>query len=392
MLSKWRKPWLWARLLLVFVVATALTVVGLMTFSGGTYVFYTMAMVLLPAMLPLVELVLIWELNIPQNLSLWDVMLYFLLGGILSLLLSMAGHYILSNFSLELADCAPLSEEPGKLMAFFLDGDDDPATWARQRAFLREESGMSKENAEAVLDALWQAMDWHRPKPSQPEPAPEKQAEVKVDPKYRREYVDTRRPDSSAEAASPKVDPKYQKEYVDTSRLKPPGQRENAVPFDELPKRPNPAPAGASGPASPVTPAAPPVRQGRSKLIPLLIAAAWIVVNVILSNGEKAGDAMTRIQNGEYPLLIALAVPLVAALFVCAKNAPRLLKGLGVVVLGFAAGYNWMLSLYLLDKNHLNMDLVFGKAAGSDIASILTVLTGLIVMIPAGRACAHVKH
>ena len=119
MLNKWRKPWLWTRLLLVFAAMTALTVIGLTAFSGE-YIFYTLAMVLLPTMLPLVELVLLWELNIPQNLSLWDVILCFFLGGILSLLLSMAGFYLLGNISPEWAQYAPLAEEPGKLIAILL--------------------------------------------------------------------------------------------------------------------------------------------------------------------------------------------------------------------------------------------------------------------------------
>ena len=119
MLNKWRKPWLWTRLLLVFVIMAALTVLGLIAFRTQP-IFYTMAMVLLPITLPLTELVLLWELNIPQNLSLWDVIKYFLIGGILSLLFSIAGFYILGHIDPELGQYAPLAEEPGKLIAILI--------------------------------------------------------------------------------------------------------------------------------------------------------------------------------------------------------------------------------------------------------------------------------
>ena len=123
MLSKWRKPWLWTRLLLVFIALTAVALVGLHFFSGEG-IFYTLAMVMVPLALPLVELVLIWELNIPQNVSLWDIIIYFLLGGFLSLLFSIAGVYIAGSINPQIVEnasiVAPLAEEPGKLIAVLI--------------------------------------------------------------------------------------------------------------------------------------------------------------------------------------------------------------------------------------------------------------------------------
>ena len=121
MLSKWRKPWLWTRLLLVFAIMLVLTVLGLIFFVGQP-IFYTMAMVVLPLALPLIELMLLWELNIPQNLSLWDILLCFLIGGLLSLLVSMAVGYLLDYINPVFMDpvYAPLAEEPGKLIAILI--------------------------------------------------------------------------------------------------------------------------------------------------------------------------------------------------------------------------------------------------------------------------------
>ena len=297
------------------------------------------------------------------------------------------------------------SHYSARLMALFLDGNDDPATWAQQKAFLTEESGMSEENVETVLDAFWQAMDWHRPKPTQTKPEQGRQTEVKVDPKYKKEYVNVNRTGASGETVSRKVDPKYQKEYIDTRHMnpppgqkpptagqKPPVQKDNVVHTDQVKPPQNTAPAGEKGPSAPVSPANPTVQQGRSKAIPLLISVAWLFINLMLSKGEKAGDALTRIQNGEYQLLIALAVPSIAALLVCARDAPKLLKGLSVVALGFVAGYNWMIGLYLLDRSCLNLNLIFGQAAGNEIATILTVIVGIFISLAAGGACANLRH
>ena len=122
MLSKWRKPWLWTRFLWMFIALTAVAVVGLHFFSAD--IFYTLAMVVVPLALPLVELVLFWELNIPQNVSLWDVLIFFLLGGFLSLLFSIAGIYIVAAINPEIVQntpiIAPLTEEPGKLIAILI--------------------------------------------------------------------------------------------------------------------------------------------------------------------------------------------------------------------------------------------------------------------------------
>lgn len=121
MLNKWRKPWLWTRILLVFVVMAVIIALGIFVFPLEP-IFYTMAMVLLPITLPLVELVLLWELNIPQNLSLWDILLCFMLGGIMSLLFSIVGAYIIViiNPRAMSAPLAPLFEEPGKLLAILI--------------------------------------------------------------------------------------------------------------------------------------------------------------------------------------------------------------------------------------------------------------------------------
>ena len=74
------------------------------------------------------------------------------------------------------------SHYSGRLMGYFRDGGSDAATWTHQKAFLINESGMSVENAERVLDTLWLALDRQRPQPTRPGPGPAKAAEARAVP------------------------------------------------------------------------------------------------------------------------------------------------------------------------------------------------------------------
>lgn len=104
-----------------------------------------------------------------------------------------------------------------KLMAFFLDGRSESATWAQQKTFLIDESGMSTENAETVLNVLWQVMGWQRQQPSRQALIHSEEAMPKVDPKFKKEYVSMDRRDTTPGTDPPKVDAKFRKEYAGMS-------------------------------------------------------------------------------------------------------------------------------------------------------------------------------
>ena len=286
------------------------------------------------------------------------------------------------------------SHYSGRLMDYFRDGGSDAATWTQQKAFLINESGMSVENAESVLDTLWQALDRQRPKPAQPGPGPAKQAAPKVDPRYKKEYVDTSRLDVRPdEDTSRKVDPRYKKEYIDTSRVnasagKPPRPAEQkAADRDDRDVRAGGAAEGAVRPQQ--QPQAQAQQEG-SKWAPVLICAVWLFLAFKMSRDNGAGDILTRVQSGDYQLLLFVAAPIIAALFVCAKGAPKFLHGLGAVVLGIAAGYNFVVSLYWLDMSVLKMDLVFGSSTVGTILTVLISFIALFVAIAAGGECKKI--
>ena len=241
----------------------------------------------------------------------------------------------------------------GKLMGYFRDGNNDAATWTQQKAYFLDESGMSEANAEDVLDALWQAMGWNRPKPTHSKP-------VKVESKQRKEHGDASR--SGVAAASqepPKVDPKFKKEHIDTNKATPPAAEKKPPVAEQASsghiqnnlhqkKEPAsaPAPNGKMANGGDQKPSKQQTQSSGWKLVPLLISVVWIVTFLFYQN-DSIENTITRIQNGDMRLLFFLTFPTISAVLACAKKIPRIIKIIGILVLGFTTGVNVYLLFYL---------------------------------------------
>lgn len=115
MLAGWQKPFLFARffvsfgafLLLCYVLAT------LMQHPGG----YAMLIVFLPFLVPITLLLLVWEMNVPRNISLYEVVKIVGIGGIISI---MATQLIAMYLPETAVQWAGLLEEPAKLLVIYL--------------------------------------------------------------------------------------------------------------------------------------------------------------------------------------------------------------------------------------------------------------------------------
>jgi len=124
MLSKWRKPWLFYPLFIggaVLIGIIYLVVFGCICVFDISYIaaINLIFIMIPPLIIPLVLMVFFWELNIPRNISIYQMLGYFLVGGMLSLFVTLVVGIIAPGGS---AAFAPFSEEPGKLFAslFFL--------------------------------------------------------------------------------------------------------------------------------------------------------------------------------------------------------------------------------------------------------------------------------
>ncbi|MCL2747051.1 MAG: PrsW family glutamic-type intramembrane protease [Oscillospiraceae bacterium] len=115
MVSQWKKPWLFSRVgifALLFIVALyILDVVG-----GGTYA--RIPMIFAGALvLPLIVVLLMWEMNIPRNIPIYLILGMIFVGGALSIIFSFLFNRMIPNMK---AILAPLTEEPTKLLVICL--------------------------------------------------------------------------------------------------------------------------------------------------------------------------------------------------------------------------------------------------------------------------------
>lgn len=113
MLAGWQKPFLFARFFGICALVLALCYVfgELFNHPGGYYLM----MIGIPMLVPITILLLAWEMNIPRDISLMEVVKIVALGGILSLIATM----VLNMFGDTSATWAGLIEEPAKLIVIY---------------------------------------------------------------------------------------------------------------------------------------------------------------------------------------------------------------------------------------------------------------------------------
>lgn len=114
MLSGWQKPFLFARFFAGYLAMI------LLTYLLGTVLEYTEAYSLLlieiPFLVPVSLLLLLWEMNIPRNISLYEILKIVAIGGILSIIAAIIGF----KFNNSGNDAwAGLVEEPAKLLIVY---------------------------------------------------------------------------------------------------------------------------------------------------------------------------------------------------------------------------------------------------------------------------------
>lgn len=120
MLQKWQKPWLFYRLFIIGAIITAI-IVGFYKLmpkllDGLDYGTAIMVMFVIPMIVPFIVAVFYWEMNIPRNIALYEVVLSIIIGGSLSFFVNM----VINKFGSEKLHepaYAGVYEEPAKLIA-----------------------------------------------------------------------------------------------------------------------------------------------------------------------------------------------------------------------------------------------------------------------------------
>ena len=118
MLSTWHKPWLWwqAAKAALGIIALLYAMVFLCEVMriGTLEVLHDMLTIIPPLLFPMVILVFFWEMNIPQNISLGDILAFYLAAAIISFGVTAIAFQFVSEGP---AKYAALREEPAKLVA-----------------------------------------------------------------------------------------------------------------------------------------------------------------------------------------------------------------------------------------------------------------------------------
>lgn len=121
MLSSWQKPFMFARFLLACAVVLAASFfMDYLTYPGADTILVVMAF-----MCPVTVLLLTWELNVPRNISMAEVLGWVAVGGVMSLIFTVLFNVVLDIFtymaevSTESASWAAIVEEPAKLAVVY---------------------------------------------------------------------------------------------------------------------------------------------------------------------------------------------------------------------------------------------------------------------------------
>lgn len=118
MLRKWQKPWLGVRALIGGAAVSALLYAVILALTslrpGVNFIALTyLCFIIPPCVSALAVMIFLWELNIPRNVSIYSMLGYFVLGGILSLAVT----YLLRIIGIpHEGGLAPAVEEPAKLI------------------------------------------------------------------------------------------------------------------------------------------------------------------------------------------------------------------------------------------------------------------------------------
>lgn len=116
MTADWPHPWLFARIFLMFLVVFAGLLVMILQFSNTNAI--PGAMFIGALIVPFSLVIFFWETNIPRNISIFDVVSIFFIGGVMSLIFTLIlyGYIYVGELNYTGAILVGIVEEVGKIV------------------------------------------------------------------------------------------------------------------------------------------------------------------------------------------------------------------------------------------------------------------------------------
>lgn len=118
----WQKPWLFWKFLTTGLSAIAAlyiaeAIVISMYNACGFSAINLLVLVVPPMVIPIALMIFFWELNVPRNISIYQLAGFFAAGGLVSITFTVIINHYFPTYH---AYAAPISEEPAKLLASIL--------------------------------------------------------------------------------------------------------------------------------------------------------------------------------------------------------------------------------------------------------------------------------
>ena len=114
MIAQWEKPWLFLRVAVIGIVLAIGAFLPILLYGNANMLpaYYILA----AGTLPVAVLIFFWEMNIPRNIPIYEVMLMLFAGGVLALCLTLVLDDMVPVLASS-APCAAFVEEPAKILA-----------------------------------------------------------------------------------------------------------------------------------------------------------------------------------------------------------------------------------------------------------------------------------
>lgn len=114
MLAQWKKPWLFLRVAVIGILLAIGAFLPILLYGNTNMLpaYYILA----AGTLPIAVLIFFWEMNIPRNIPIYEVILMLFAGGVLSLCLTLVLDSLVPALASS-APCAAFIEEPAKILA-----------------------------------------------------------------------------------------------------------------------------------------------------------------------------------------------------------------------------------------------------------------------------------
>lgn len=116
MLQKWQLPWFFMQVLIAGLVFSAI-LIACVLFTGNTAVILVYIM-FCSSVVPVTLMIFFWEINVPRNISIFQLIVCFVTGGVFSIAVSLVLGDMMDIWAFSFL--APLAEEPGKLIISLL--------------------------------------------------------------------------------------------------------------------------------------------------------------------------------------------------------------------------------------------------------------------------------